>query len=70
MKRKPFGRLGRIEELENRRLMAVDVLSALPDQAVAPGAAPAVISLADADRLLVSTASGSLQTSRGRVEVK
>ncbi|MEI6658976.1 MAG: FG-GAP-like repeat-containing protein [Planctomycetota bacterium] len=46
MKRKPFGRLGRIEKLENRRLMAVDVLSALPDQAVAPGAAPAVISLA------------------------
>ena len=46
MKRKPFGRLGRIEKLENRRLMAVDVLSALPDLAVAPGAAPAVISLA------------------------
>ena len=46
MKRKPFGRLGRIEKLENRRLMAVDVLSALPDLVVAPGAAPAVISLA------------------------
>jgi cyclophilin family peptidyl-prolyl cis-trans isomerase len=46
MKRKPFGRLGRIEKLEHRRLMAVDVLSALPDLAVAPGATPAVISLA------------------------
>ena len=46
MKRKPFGRLGRIEELENRGVMAVDVLSALPDLVAAPGAAPAVISLA------------------------
>ncbi len=46
MKRKPFGRLGRIEKLENRRLMAVDVLSALPDLVVAPGGTREVISLA------------------------
>ena len=46
MKRKPFARLGRIEELEHRRVMAVSLLSALPDVTAAPGATPSVISLA------------------------
>jgi cyclophilin family peptidyl-prolyl cis-trans isomerase len=43
MKRQPFGR---IERLETRQALAVDVVSGLPDVKAAPGAAPAVISLA------------------------
>ena len=43
MKRK---RVGRIEQLESRQALAVDVVTALPDVTAAPGASPAVISLA------------------------
>ncbi|MFM8734389.1 MAG: FG-GAP-like repeat-containing protein [Pirellulales bacterium] len=43
MKRKPFGR---IESLEPRQALAVDVVAPLPDIAVPRNAAPAVISLA------------------------
>ncbi|MCE9631748.1 MAG: FG-GAP-like repeat-containing protein [Planctomycetia bacterium] len=38
---------GRIERLENRRALAVDVVAALPDVTAAPNAGPAIISLAN-----------------------
>ncbi len=37
--------LGRIERLENRRALAVDVVAALPDVRAVPNATPAIISL-------------------------